>query len=175
MLRYHYHIENSHSTLSRHLAGHCRNMTSTAEVRTWCRSNIKVEILWKGTTTSLQKTAGTWHCRLCAMERVIINRNMNSKSAQRNSNDGSLMNNRDELKSNCTCKTRFLRFNKPGEGGLWWGSFGSETGLTVLISWLFVHVDCTVGSNCMWKGLKDYFILMTLRLPKARNSAANPW
>ena len=108
---------NSHSTLSRHLAGHCRNMNSTAEVRTWCRSNIKVEILWKGTTASLQKTAGTRHCRLCAMERVIINRNMNSKS-QRNSNDGSLMNNRDELKSNCTCKTRFLRFNKPGEGGL---------------------------------------------------------
>ena len=65
---------NSHSTLSRHLAGHCINMTSTAEVRTWCRSNIKVEILWKGSTTSLQKTAGTRHCRLCAMERVIINK-----------------------------------------------------------------------------------------------------
>jgi hypothetical protein len=106
------------SALAQHLLSHVKNLpfTSRAEVAKWCWQNIKVEIIWHANPINLVGTAGTKHCHLCAVERMVICHNFYG-SRQKH-----LINLKSELPGVCSCKTRFLRFAQSGqEGGLWWG------------------------------------------------------
>jgi hypothetical protein len=102
--------------LARPLLSHAKDpsFASKADVATWCRSNIKVDILWQSNTIGLMSTAGTRSCHLCAAERMLIGQNLRSTRWMKG-----LLNLKSEMHGICNCKTRFLRFSRPGqEGGL---------------------------------------------------------
>jgi hypothetical protein len=96
------------SALARHLFSHAKDhsFSSKAEVAAWCRSTIKVEILWRLNTIGLMSTAGSCSCRLCAVEHMLIRQNFNSTRSKR------LLNLKSELHGVCSCKMRFLRFSQ---------------------------------------------------------------
>jgi hypothetical protein len=98
------------SALVRHLFSHAKDHSflPKAEVTAWCRSTIKVEILWRSNTIGLMLTAGTRSCRLYAVERMLIGQNFNSMRSKR------LLNLESELRGVCSCKTRFLLFSRSG-------------------------------------------------------------
>ena len=97
------------SALARHLFAHVRHLRfgSKAEVATWCRSHINVEVVYRASTIGLVKTAGTKMCRLCAAERMILGQSISN--ARRRTK---ILNLKSELRGNCTCKARFLRFSR---------------------------------------------------------------
>jgi hypothetical protein len=102
------------SALARYLFSHAKDhsFSSKAEVAAWCRSTIKVEILWCLNTIGLMSMAGTCSCRLCAVERMLIEQNFNSTRSKH------LLNLKSKLHGICSCKMRFLGFSQPGlEGG----------------------------------------------------------
>jgi hypothetical protein len=72
------------SALACHLFAHVKNLefNTKAEVAEWCRTNIKVDILWLSSTISLVKMASTKVCRLCAAERMIIGQNFTHSHRQ---------------------------------------------------------------------------------------------
>jgi hypothetical protein len=93
------------SALARHLLSHAKDLSfaSKADVATWCRSNIKVDILWQLNTIGHMSTAGTRSCRLCAVERMLIGQNLRSTCWRKG-----LLNLKSEMHGVCNCKTRFL-------------------------------------------------------------------
>jgi hypothetical protein len=62
------------SALAHHLFAHVKHLRfdTKAEVAEWCRTHIKVDILWRSNTISLVKMAGTKTCQLCTFKRMII-------------------------------------------------------------------------------------------------------
>jgi len=91
------------SALARHLLSHVKDLqfNTKAEVADWCRSHLEVDIIWKSNTISLLKSSNTKHCKLCAVERMVIGRKFGNKG---------IINLKSELRGICTCKTRFLWF-----------------------------------------------------------------
>ena len=102
------------SSLARHMLAHIkhRRFGNRKSVAAWCRENIEVSIIWRAPTISLMKNARTKHCRLCAMERVKLFSTFRDKKRGRK-----LLNARNEIRGHCSCRTRFLRFYKPGRKG----------------------------------------------------------
>ena len=66
-----------------------------------------MEVMYRASTIGLVKTAGTKMCRLCAAERMILGQNI-SNTRRRTK----ILNLKSELRGNCTCKARFLRFSR---------------------------------------------------------------
>ena len=96
------------SAIARHLFTHIKHLCFglKAEVATWCQPHIRVDIVYPATSTiSLVQTAGTKSCRLCAAERMILGQNI-SNTRRRTK----ILNLKSEMRGNCTCKARFLRF-----------------------------------------------------------------
>jgi hypothetical protein len=95
------------SALACHLFTHVKHLRidTKTEVAEWCRTHIKVDILWCSNTISLVKMAGTKICRLCAVERMIIGKNFTNVHRQKK-----ILNLKIELRGVCSCKTRFLCF-----------------------------------------------------------------
>jgi hypothetical protein len=104
------------SALARHLFAQVKHLlfNTKAEVTEWCRTHIKVDILWCSNTISLVKTMGTKVCRLCAAERMIFGKNFTNVHRL-----GKILNLKSELRGVCSCKKRFLWFARSEwEGGL---------------------------------------------------------
>jgi hypothetical protein len=97
------------SGLVHHLFAHVKNIkfNTKAEVAKWCRSNIKVDILWCSNTINLMKTALTKVCRLCAAEHMIIGHYFNSIHQRKK-----IINLKSEQRGISNCKTRFLWFKQ---------------------------------------------------------------
>jgi hypothetical protein len=91
--------EEPFSALAQHLISHVKNLhfTSRAGVAEWCRKYIKVAIIWRANPIDLIGMAGTKHCHLCAVERMVIGHNFYS-SRQKH-----LINLKSELHGVCTC------------------------------------------------------------------------
>ena len=90
-------------TFARHFAAHCSHLYNSRQVRKFVYENIKLEILWKGSQISCNKSAATPKCSLCLQERRYI-------SHYWNKNRLGIMNSRSEIFSSCGCKTRFCQF-----------------------------------------------------------------
>jgi len=95
------------STISKHLWSHCQDIQfdEKKDVATWCRTNVKLEILFTGTPLSFMKSAATRKCKLCMRERTILFKHFGLKKSIK----GNLMNSRKELHGSCSRKTRCLR------------------------------------------------------------------
>ena len=72
----------------------------------------KVEVLHKGSKINNMKTAGTKNCQLCMKERVEL-----FHAFSKRSQTCKLMNSKNELYGQCSCKTRFLRLQAVGNEG----------------------------------------------------------
>ena len=102
------------SNLSKHMWSHAKNMefAKPGELYSWIRSNWKVEVLHKGSKINNMKTAGTKNCQLCMKERVEL-----FHAFSKRSQTCKLMNSKNELYGQCSCKTRFLRLQAVGNEG----------------------------------------------------------
>ena len=87
--------------------------TSRKDLYEWIRSKREIEVLDKTSQINHMKTAGTKNCQLCMKERVeLFHAFSKKKSPTRN-----LMNSKNELYGQCSCKTRFLRLQAVGNAG----------------------------------------------------------
>jgi len=102
-------------TFAKHLHSHLiddQSVVGRGKSADWFRQNVEIKILWSASTISLQKTAKTRNCRLCAMERVSIGHFISDRRLSKK-----LVNSKVDLFGHCSCKTRFLRFVASKEGG----------------------------------------------------------
>jgi hypothetical protein len=102
------------STLTRHLWSHCQGLIFEKKdnLFKWCRGELKVEVLHKGSAISMMKTAGSKNCTLCMQERINLFYEFGDKERCKN-----LINSKSELFGTCSCKARFLRFCAVGNEG----------------------------------------------------------
>ena len=103
------------SQLTKHMWSHAKNMNFPDKdaLYTWVRANWEIEIVHKSSMISNMKTAGTKNCSLCMQERIQLFHAFNKKKTPTNN----LMNSKDEMYGQCTCKTRFLRLTAVGNAG----------------------------------------------------------
>ena len=90
-------------TFSRHFAAHCSHLVNSRQVRKFVYENIKLEILWKGSQISCNKSANSNKFSLFLQERRFISHNFNQ-------NRLGIMNAKSEIFGSCNCKTRFCQF-----------------------------------------------------------------
>ena len=102
------------SNITRHMWSHLKDMqfATKKDMYAWVRNNWEVDILTKMPITSAMKTAGTRHCQLCMKERMKLFYAFYEKQSSHK-----LINSRNELYAQCTCKTRFLRLSAVGNAG----------------------------------------------------------
>ena len=103
------------SQLSRHMWSHAKHIefASRKDLYEWIRRHWEIEVLDKTSQINHMKTAGTKNCQLCMKERVeLFHEFSKKKSPTRN-----LMNSKNELYGQCSCKTRFLRLQAVGNAG----------------------------------------------------------
>ncbi len=85
------------------------------EFAAWCQSKIKIKILWQLNPITLQKTASTRLCQLCAPERIIIGHNCIGTNRW-----NKIINLKSEMRGECSCKTRLRFLQSDWKGGFWW-------------------------------------------------------
>lgn len=103
------------SQLTKHMWSHAKHLKFQDKnaLYAWVRAHWEVEIVHKSSMISNMKTAGTRNCSLCMQERIQLFHAFNKKKTPTNN----LMNSKDEMYGQCSCKTRFLRLTAVGNAG----------------------------------------------------------
>ena len=60
-----------------HFSAHCSYLSNSRQVRKFSYENIKLEIVWKGSKISCNKSANSNKCSLCFQERRLISYHFN--------------------------------------------------------------------------------------------------
>ncbi len=90
-------------SFARHVAGHCKELTSSNAVTRWCRENIEPSIIYQGERLKCMKSAKTMNCKMCMVERKEILQRMKT-------NKHKLINDNSDIFARCSCKCRFHKF-----------------------------------------------------------------
>ena len=90
-------------TFDFHFDSHCSQLSNSRKFIKFVYENIKLEIVWKGSQISCNKSANSNKCSLCLQERRFISHHFNQ-------NRLGIMNSKSEIFGLCNCKTRFCQF-----------------------------------------------------------------
>ena len=91
---------------AKHFAQHCRDCSTSNEVRKKLKTIVTPTIIWQGDSIRCAKTARTLQCKICMTERkeILCRFPTGDKSK--------IMNDNSDIYSSCKCKGRFHRFGR---------------------------------------------------------------
>jgi hypothetical protein len=90
-------------SFARHVATHCKELTSSNAITRWCRENIEPSIIYQGERLKCMKSAKTMNYKMCMLQRKEILQRMKT-------NKHKLINDNSDIFAWCSCKCRFLKF-----------------------------------------------------------------